>query len=114
MDMWVIEGHTFGKAGSGGTIDHEGKKHPFRAFEITPEYQERYGYPALTQEVKRKILGANAARLYGVTPPSTECEFTNDQLEQARAAVPVQPASYGPRTASAVAAHIRDHGWVGF
>ena len=30
MDMWVIEGKTFGKAGSGGTIDHEGKKHPFR------------------------------------------------------------------------------------
>src|SRR5262245_1722471 len=31
MDMWVIEGKTFGKAGSGGTIDHAGKKHPFRA-----------------------------------------------------------------------------------
>jgi predicted TIM-barrel fold metal-dependent hydrolase len=30
MDMWVIEGQTFGKAGSGGTIDHEGRKHPFR------------------------------------------------------------------------------------
>jgi len=30
QDMWVIEGKTFGKAGSGGTIDHEGKKHPFR------------------------------------------------------------------------------------
>ncbi|MBL7497117.1 amidohydrolase family protein, partial [Frankia sp. CN7] len=30
MDMWVIEGKTFGKAGSGGTIDHDGKKHPFR------------------------------------------------------------------------------------
>ena len=29
MDMWVIDGHTFGKAGSGGTIDHDGKKHPF-------------------------------------------------------------------------------------
>ena len=28
--MWVIEGKTFGKAGSGGTVDHEGKKHPFR------------------------------------------------------------------------------------
>jgi hypothetical protein len=86
----------------------------FRAFEITPEYQERYGYPALTSEVKRKILGANAAALYGVTPSSTRCEFTPDDVEQARAAVPVQPASYGPRTASAVAAHIRDHGWVGF
>ena len=30
VDMWVIEGKTFGKAGSGGTIDHDGKKHPFR------------------------------------------------------------------------------------
>ena len=30
MDMWVIDGKTFGKAGSGGTIDHDGKKHPFR------------------------------------------------------------------------------------
>jgi predicted TIM-barrel fold metal-dependent hydrolase len=30
QDMWVIEGNTFGKAGSGGTIDHDGKKHPFR------------------------------------------------------------------------------------
>ena len=29
-DMWVIEGKTFGKAGSGGTIDRQGKKHPFR------------------------------------------------------------------------------------
>ena len=30
VDMWVIEGKTFGRAGSGGTIDHEGKKHPWR------------------------------------------------------------------------------------
>ena len=30
VDMWVVDGHTFGKAGSGGTIDHDGKKHPFR------------------------------------------------------------------------------------
>ena len=25
----MIEGTSFGKAGSGGTVDHEGKKHPF-------------------------------------------------------------------------------------
>jgi predicted TIM-barrel fold metal-dependent hydrolase len=30
QDMWVIEGKTFGKAGSGGTVDHDGKKHPFQ------------------------------------------------------------------------------------
>ena len=29
-DMWVIDGHTFGKAGSGGTVDRDGNKHPFR------------------------------------------------------------------------------------
>jgi predicted TIM-barrel fold metal-dependent hydrolase len=28
-EMWVIEGKSFGRAGSGGTIDHDGKKHPF-------------------------------------------------------------------------------------
>jgi predicted TIM-barrel fold metal-dependent hydrolase len=27
--MWVIEGQTFGRAGSGGTIDHDNKKHPW-------------------------------------------------------------------------------------
>ncbi|HEY8523593.1 MAG TPA: amidohydrolase family protein [Acidimicrobiales bacterium] len=30
VDMWVIDGKTFGKAGSGGTIDPQGRKHPFR------------------------------------------------------------------------------------
>ena len=40
----------------------------FRAFEITPEYQERFGYPALTPALKRKILGGNGAALYGVDP----------------------------------------------
>ena len=29
-DMWVMDGKSFGKAGSGGTIDPEGNKHPFR------------------------------------------------------------------------------------
>ncbi|MCK9931562.1 amidohydrolase [Frankia sp. Mgl5] len=30
VDMWIVEGKAFGKAGSGGTVDHDGKKHPFR------------------------------------------------------------------------------------
>src|SRR5215211_7954081 len=29
----------------------------FRAFEITPQFQEQFGYPALTPAVKEKILG---------------------------------------------------------
>jgi len=45
----------------------------FRAFTITEEYQERFGYPALTSEVKAKIFGANGARVYGVKPVTTTC-----------------------------------------
>ena len=86
----------------------------FRAFEITPEYQERFGYPALTPEVKRKILGGNGAALYAVDPMATRCEFTPEELQQARAQLPVRPASYGPSTVSAVLAHQREHGWIGF
>ena len=44
-----------------------------RAFEITPEYQERYGYPALTPDRKRKIFGANAAQLFGLEPGAPYC-----------------------------------------
>jgi hypothetical protein len=38
----------------------------FRAFEISQEFQDTYGYPALTKERKAKILGQNAARLQNV------------------------------------------------
>ncbi|GMU77497.1 MAG: hypothetical protein AMXMBFR46_02970 [Acidimicrobiia bacterium] len=38
----------------------------FRAFRIPEWMQDRFGYPPLTATAKRKILGANAARLYGI------------------------------------------------
>jgi hypothetical protein len=59
----------------------------FRAFQITPEYQERYGYPALTEEVKAKILGLNAAQLFGLDPAATRCALSADGLDTARAEV---------------------------
>jgi predicted TIM-barrel fold metal-dependent hydrolase len=45
----------------------------FRAFEISAEFQERFGYPALTPDVKNRIFGANAAELFGISPPTTPC-----------------------------------------
>ena len=50
----------------------------FRAFEISPELQERFGYPALTPAVKERILGGNAAELYGVTVPAATCRDGGD------------------------------------
>jgi hypothetical protein len=38
----------------------------FRSFQIPARMQAEFGYPALTPGIKRKILGANAAPLYGV------------------------------------------------
>ena len=38
----------------------------FRAFEIPERMQAEFGYPPLTTAAKTKILGANAAQLYGV------------------------------------------------
>jgi len=51
-----------------------------RAFEITPQYQERYRYPALTSQVKAGIFGLNAASLFGVDPDATRCGLTTDPL----------------------------------
>jgi uncharacterized protein len=40
----------------------------FRAFTIPERLRDEFGYPELTPEVKQKILGGNAARLYGIDP----------------------------------------------
>ena len=37
----------------------------FMDFQIPERLQEGYGYPPLTDDIKRKILGENAARLFG-------------------------------------------------
>ena len=38
----------------------------FRRFQIPDELIEGHGYPKLTDEIKQKILGANAAKLWGL------------------------------------------------
>ena len=38
----------------------------FWNFEIPADLQEGYGYPALTTQAKRKILGENLLRLHGM------------------------------------------------
>jgi predicted TIM-barrel fold metal-dependent hydrolase len=63
----------------------------FRAFEISQEFQDKYGYPALTQSRKEKILGWNAARLQNVVTtridPIVDCHRTfvgNDFMKRKR------------------------------
>ena len=35
-------------------------------FQIPEELRRKYGYPELTEQARRKILGLNSARLYGI------------------------------------------------
>jgi uncharacterized protein len=57
----------------------------FRSFTIPERLREAYGYPELTPELKQKVLGGNAARLYGIGLPDTDVartwvERVRDQL----------------------------------
>jgi hypothetical protein len=92
----------------------QGQIQAFRAFQISDQFQEQFGYPALTDEIKRKVLGLNALRLHDVDPVTVPCTFTRDELDQLRNAVPVSKQSRGPRTPSElrsfVARERADHG----
>jgi uncharacterized protein len=71
----------------------------FRAFRISEEFQERYGYPALTDAVRRKIFGLNGARVYGLDVAALH---GRGALHERRAAYRADPnpsfATFGPRT----------------
>ncbi|MBW0144250.1 amidohydrolase family protein [Sphingomicrobium clamense] len=67
-----------------------------RSFEISEEYQERYGYPAITADMKRRIFGLNAAAVYGLDVEAMKTgrfDTTRDAYTEAR-----NPSfrSYGP------------------
>jgi predicted TIM-barrel fold metal-dependent hydrolase len=78
----------------------------FRTFQMNQAIRDMFQYPALTDEVKRKIFGLNGARVYGVDPAVTRRKLTNDDLSQLRLAwkddrrsVPLNPhRPHGPRT----------------
>jgi predicted TIM-barrel fold metal-dependent hydrolase len=84
----------------------------FQAFEIAPELQELLGYPALTPEVKAKILGGNAARLLGVTPPAGACASPAER-EASAAESALGNTTLGPVSRRDVLrAFVGEHPWV--
>jgi hypothetical protein len=78
-----------------------------RAFQITPEFQDLYHYPALTDQVKAGIFGLNAATLFGVDATAVRCGLTSDPLAtgieeasslRAEGALPSAWTPHGPTT----------------
>ena len=68
----------------------------FRAFQIPSAMREQYGYPDLTPQRKQKILGANAARIYGIDLEAARLRAESDDLAWVRAAIAEYRAKGSP------------------
>ena len=73
-----------------------------RTFQISQELQDRYGYPAMTPRLRAKILGLNAARVYGIEVDEVLQRARADAVSRQRQAYRADPdphfLTYGPRT----------------
>lgn len=59
----------------------------FRAFQIPKSMQDEFGYPELTPELKAKILGLNAAKVYDIDVNKARSNMGVDDMAWARAAM---------------------------
>jgi predicted TIM-barrel fold metal-dependent hydrolase len=82
----------------------------FRAFRISEEYQEKYGYPPLTAEAKRKIFGLNAARVYGLDVPALRTAGLQASRAVYREAPNPSYRTYGPSTRREFLSLQQEHG----
>lgn len=56
----------------------------FWEWDFPEDMKADYGYPDLTDEMKRKILGENAARMLGRDPEAIRADVEGDEWERAR------------------------------
>jgi predicted TIM-barrel fold metal-dependent hydrolase len=74
----------------------------FRTFQISAEYQDKFGYAAITPELRAKVFGLNALKPYGLDGAAIRRSFLKDamQTEKARNAERPDPTflTYGPQS----------------
>jgi predicted TIM-barrel fold metal-dependent hydrolase len=56
----------------------------FRRFQISDEVAEKYGYKKLTPEIKAKVFGLNAARLYKIDVKAQRKAIQGDKIAEMR------------------------------
>ena len=71
-------------------------------FQISEQFQAQFDYPKLTPEVKAKIFGLNAARVYNINPTEIRHRFNKDRIAMARENYRNDPCphfdTWGPKT----------------
>jgi predicted TIM-barrel fold metal-dependent hydrolase len=56
----------------------------FRRFQIRDDIAEKYGYKKLTPEIKAKVFGLNAARLYKIDANKKRAAIKTDKIAEQR------------------------------
>jgi predicted TIM-barrel fold metal-dependent hydrolase len=74
----------------------------FRTFQISPQLREKFGYPEITPEIRAKIFGRNAAKVYGLSAAEVKKYTHNDRISEEKLAYQERAdphfRTYGPRT----------------
>ena len=74
----------------------------FRAFQIAPELRAKYGYPEITPQLRARIFGLNAAKVYSISADEVKKYTGRDRVAREKAAYLERPEphflTYGPKT----------------
>ncbi len=73
----------------------------FRTFQISDEFQDRFGYPKITSELRQKVFGLNALKPYGLDRSDVEEMIGADRVRLAQAEYRETPnptfRTFGPK-----------------
>jgi hypothetical protein len=73
-----------------------------RAFQIAPELRAEHGYREITPQLRAKIFGLNAAKVYSISADEVKKYISRDPIARARLSYQEQPQphflTYGPKT----------------
>lgn len=73
-----------------------------KMFRMPQRLMDEFGYPQVTDDIKARIFGLNAAALYGIDADATRCTIAGDPIEEARAVFSRETyrslRTYGPKT----------------
>ena len=74
----------------------------FRTFQISTEFQERFGYPEITPGLRAKVFGLNAMKPYGVDLDEAKLRASSDEVSRRRENYRNDPdpsfRTHGPKT----------------
>ena len=82
-----------------------------RSFQISEAYQEAFGYEKMTAELRARIFGLNAAKVYGIDTAEVLQRAAGDAVGLRRADYRNDPdphfLTYGPKTRRAYLARLK-------